>query len=265
MTLNIIIVCFSVFLLGSLMSMLGRGGGNFYVPLLVAAGFSMSMAAAHAQFILMIVSLAAMCIFHQHRTIDWKLALMIDPPTDIMAFAGGFYAHRFNDGCLKIVFALLLTIAVVFMIRPIRVKKPKQKKQIGFWTRSFGGSQYQVNLWLTIPLTAGVGFFAGMTGISGGSFKIPIMVLLCGVPMRIAVGTSSAMVAFTAMMGFGGHALAGDFDSIWLIPFIVTAVAAGLLGGHISLKIKPVHLKRWFAYTTLATAVFMAGHALWND
>ena len=49
MGLKIILIFFAVFSLGLIMSMLGRGGGNFYVPVLVAAGISMNTAATNAQ------------------------------------------------------------------------------------------------------------------------------------------------------------------------------------------------------------------------
>jgi uncharacterized membrane protein YfcA len=52
----------------------------------------------------------------------------------------------------------------------------------------------------------------GMLGITGGIIKLPIMVLLCGVPMDIAVATSTVMVAVTALSGLTGHALNGQVD-----------------------------------------------------
>jgi uncharacterized protein len=75
--------------------------------------------------------------------------------------------------------------------------------------------------------------------------------------MRIAVGTSSAMVAATAIMGFLGHSAAGDFNASWAIPMSGAAVVGGLAGGAFSLNIKPENLKKIFAFTTLAAAVFM--------
>ena len=78
-----------------------------------------------------------------------------------------------------------------------------------------------------------------MLGISGGSFKIPLMVLAFGVPMKIAIGTSSAMVAVTALMGFTGHTMAGDFNFMWTVPMVCAAVIGGLLGGNISIKTNP--------------------------
>lgn len=256
--LKTIAVSACIFVFAILMSMVGRGGGNFYVPILIAAGAPMNQAATSAQLILLATAIVATLVFHKHRTVDWKLALVIDPPTDIMALVGGYFAHYFAGYYLKFVFAALLVLAGFFMLRPVNERISHNKKRFGYWNRCFGEYSYRVNLWMTIPFTAAVGLFAGMVGISGGSFKIPLMVLACGVPMRIAVGTSSAMVAITALMGFAGHTIAGDFNFIWAVPMVCVAVIGGLLGGKISIKSKPAKLKKIFAYTTLAAALFVA-------
>jgi uncharacterized protein len=259
--LKITIVLFVVFIIAILTSMVGRGGGNFYVPVLVAAGVSMNTAATSAQMILLATATISTLVFHRYKTVDWKLAMIIDPPTDIAAFIGGYFAHYYEGFYLKIIFAILLTIAAVFMTKPVKEGGVYAGQRFGCWTRVFGEYNYRVNLWLAIPVTAIVGFFAGMIGISGGSFKIPFMVLACGVPMRVAVGTSSAMVAVTALMGFVGHTMAGDFSFIWVVPMVCVAMAGGLLGGRISVKIAPEYLTKVFVYTTLVAAGFMAINA----
>ena len=247
-----------------IMAMTGRGGGNFYVPVLVAAGVTMHRAATTGQLILVITAIMALLIFQKHKTVDWKLALVIDPPTDIMAFVGGYYAHLFSGITLKLIFACLLVIAGIFMLCPLRERTFDNTRRFGFWRRLYGNYQYTINLWLSIPITAGTGLVAGMVGISGGSFKVPLMVLACGVPMKIAVGTSSAMVATTALMGFLGHTISGDFHSTWAIPLAVVALLGGLFGGKLSIKTKPEKLKQIFAYTTLAAALFMVCNALFE-
>lgn len=245
-----------------IMAMTGRGGGNFYVPLLLACGLPMLQAATAGQCILLCAAVTAALVFQKKRTIDWKLALVIDPPTDVMALIGGYYAHMLPGAALKYVFAALLLVAAFFMLRPARQRSVTTNTRFGFWRRTFGEHQYVVNLWWAIPITAATGFVAGMVGISGGSFKIPLMVLVCGVPMRVAVGTSSAMVAATALMGLAGHSAAGDFNAAWAIPMSAVAVVGGLLGGVFSLKTRPENLKKVFAYTTLAAASFMVINAL---
>lgn len=259
---RIVIVGAIVLLVAVLMAMTGRGGGNFYVPVLVASGMSMHGAATTAQLILLATAIAAVLVFHRYRKIDWKLALVLDPPTDIMAFVGGYYAHNIGGMALKLVFVGALVLAGFFMLRPVRMQAANRRCGFGFWRRQYDGDEYIVNLWFAIPITAATGLIAGMVGVSGGSFKIPLMVLACGVPMSIAVGTSSAMVAATAVMGFAGHAVRGDFDPASAIPLVVVAVVGGLLGGRLSVRTRPKNLKRIFAYTTLAAAVFMALNAL---
>ncbi len=261
---RIIVFAITIFVIAVIMAMTGRGGGNFYVPVLVAAGLIMHEAATTGQFILVATAMAALLVFQKHKIVDWKLALVIDPPTDIMAFLGGYYAHIFSGTVLKFVFAGLMILACFLMLRPVKERTHENKEQFGFWRRRYGSYEYVVNLWLAIPITAATGLVAGMVGISGGSFKVPLMVLACGVPMRIAVGTSSAMVAATALMGFLGHTISGDFNPLWAILLAIVAVLGGLLGGRLSIKTNPENLKRIFAYTTLAAAVFMVLNALFS-
>jgi uncharacterized membrane protein YfcA len=244
------------------MTMTGRGGGNFYVLILVAAGQSMHQAATSGQFILMLTAFAGMFIFHKNKLVDWKLALVIDPPTDIMAFVGGYFSDYASGISLKLILAGLLVTAGFLMLIKVKEKPIPHKRKFGYWHRNFQGQKYVVNLWLTIPITALAGLAAGAVGISGGSFKIPLMVLFCGVPMGIAVGTSSAMVAATALMGFIGHTSQGHFDPNWAIPLACIAVIGGLIGGKFAIKTKPAKLKQIFAYTTLAAALFMVFNAV---
>jgi uncharacterized membrane protein YfcA len=252
----------AILTIAAVMTMTGRGGGNFYVVILVLSGIPIHEAATTGQLILVATAITAVLIFHRHKTIDWKLALVIDPPTDIMAFVGGYYAHRLGGVTLKLIFVGLLVMVSFFMLRPVKERPSEQRRRFGWWQRHYHGYAYSVNLWLAIPITAMTGLVAGMIGISGGSFKVPLMVLVCGVPMRIAVGTSSAMVAATALMGFLGHLVSGDFNPHVAIPLTLFAVMGGLVGSKFSIKTTPQNLKQIFAYTTLAAAVFMALNTL---
>jgi len=256
------IVLLAVLLIAVPTAMTGRGGGNFYVPVLVATGAPMHEAATTGQLILVFTSVAAMLVFQKHGHVDWKLVLVIEPPTNLMALAGGYLAHWVSGTSLKFALTGLLVLAAFCMLLKVEERPILQKKRFGFWRREFAGREYVVNLWLVIPITAAVGLVAGAVGISGGSFKVPLMVLACGVPMRIAVGTSSAMVAATALMGFLGHTAGGDFNISYALPAACAGAVGGLIGGKIAMKTKPRSLKKLFAYTTLAAAVFMGFNAL---
>ncbi len=251
-----IIMSMVILVIAITMSMVGKGGGNFYVLAMVLAGIPMHNAATTSQLIMMVTALTSMLIFHKHKKVDWKLALVIDPPTNIMALVGGYFAGYLDGDTLKIIFAVVLVIVSVFMFIPVREKNLK-KSGFGYWHRKFGDSEYTVNLWITIPLTAAIGFFSGAVGMSGGAFKIPLMVLLCGIPIEIAVGTSAAMVAATALMGFIGHSLHGDFSPEMAIPLTIAAVLGGIIGSRHAVKSKSLDLHRIFTATNILAAVTM--------
>ncbi len=244
------------------MTMVGKGGGNFYVVLLALFQIPMHQAATTGQFILFAASIAAMIIFQKNKVVCWPLAIMIGGFTSLSALLGGYFSHFFSGMTLKILFAGMLSLAGALMLLP----SPKKALAIpergaGFWKFRSGDEVHTVNLWIALPVTILTGFGSGMVGVSGGSFLVPLMILACGVPMVTAVGTASTLIAATALMGFTGHALQGDFRPSLALPLAIVTIIGGILGSRFALKSKPRNLKHLFAYTNWLAAGFMVINA----
>lgn len=245
------------------MTMVGKGGGNFYVVILALADVPMHEAATTGQFVLFSASVAAMMIYQKNRSLSWALALLIGTSTAISALGGGYLSHLFSGFSLKLIFAVMLLTAGTVMLVPVSEGKDIVKKRhFGLINIRSGSDIYAVNLWIALPVTVLTGLCSGMVGVSGGSFLVPLMVLACGVPMHTAVGTASALIAAIALMGFTGHAVQGDFNPSWALPLALITIIGGILGGKFALKTKPRHLKRLFAYTNWLAALFMIVNAL---
>lgn len=256
--IDMMIVGILIFVVAVLMTMVGKGGGNFYVVILALANIPMHQAATTGQFILFAASVAAMVVFQKNKSVSWPMVMSIGAVTAISALGGGYYSHLFSGFSLKILFTVMLLIAGVVMLIPVTgEKKIPKKRGFGIIDIPSNDGTYSVNLWIALPVTALTGFGSGMVGVSGGSFLVPLMVLACGLPMHTAVGTASALIAITTFMGFTGHAVQGDFDPSWAIPLAFVTVLGGLIGGRFSLKSKPKHLKAIFAYTNWLAAIFM--------
>jgi len=255
-------VAIIIFLLAVLMTMTGRGGGNFYVLVLVIAGIPMHSAAMTGQFILFCTAFASIFIFQKNRTVLWPVAILLGGITAIMAFIGGYSAHEFGGMTLKFVFSGLLVVAGLLMLFPLSDAPKSRPERTGYYRLKTATGEYFINLWLVVPVAMCTGFGAGMVGVSGGSFLVPLMVLACRLPMKMAVGTASTMVAATALLGFLGHAVRDEFEFTWALVLAVAAIAGGLIGGSITIKTRPGILKMLFAITTLAAAVFMAANAI---
>jgi len=253
-----------VFAVGLVFSMFGQGGGSFFVPIMVAFAIPFHDAASTSLFILMATSLSATWVYGRSRMIDWKLALVIDPLTDVLAFVSGYFAVRVSAGVLKVLFALVLLASSYFMFRPVTEDKPiaPRRRRFGFWHRKFAGHEYDVNLLAAIPLSGAAGVLAGLLGISGGLFKVPLLVLLCGVPMKIAVATSSFMVALTGLGGFLGHSLSETISWKLAILLSVAAFAGAQIGSRVSVKMDKLLLKRLFGVLLLLISAWMIYNAV---
>ena len=260
-----------IFAVAVAMTMVGKGGGNFYVVILAMAGVPMHEAATTGQFILFAASVAAMLIFHKKKSISWPLAFSVGGLTALSALAGGYFSHLLNGFALKMVARLLVEAdcpaSVMLLASGIVMLLPKPKQNtgaggVGVVQLQAGGESYRVNLWLALPVTVLTGLGSGMVGVSGGSFLVPLMVVACGIPMPLAVGTSSSLIAAIALMGFAGHAMHGHFNPAWALPLAAVAIAGGALGGRLALKAKPNHLEQLFAYTNWVAAAFMVFNAL---
>lgn len=243
------------------MTMVGKGGGNFYVVILAMAGVPMHEAATTGQFILFTASLAAMLIFHKKKSISWPLAVSVGGITALSALAGGWFSPALSGFALKMVFAVMLLASGIVMLLPKPTPKPGNDG-FGVIQLKSGGESYRINLWIALPVTILTGISSGMVGVSGGSFLVPLMVVACGVPMQLAVGTSSSLIAAIALMGFVGHAAHGHFNPAWALPLAAVTIVGGALGGRLALKARPKHLQHLFAYTNWIAAGLMIINAL---
>ena len=253
--MNIWLLAGIIMVIALVMTMTGRGGGNFYVIAIVLSGVGIHEAATTGQFVLICSSLTAAIIFGRKKIVDWKLVLIIGSMTLVSAFLGGFFSDQFNATLLKIIFAVFIFIASLLMLKPVReTTKTNNCCQIELRT---GNTVYHINMLVFIPVVLITGFVAGMVGISGGSFLVPLMVLAVGVPMQTAVGTSTTLVLITATAGFLGHVSTGHFDVRMSVFLAVAAIIGSLFGTRLTIKANPKILKIVFASTSMIAALIM--------
>lgn len=253
--MNIWILALIILMIAFVMTMTGRGGGNFYVLALVLSGVSMNISASTGQFILMCSSLMATILFSKQKMNHWRLTIFLGVMIFVSALLGGFSGQYVNERVLKIIFAIMMFIAALLMLRKPKQKLSSDKK----WIISLksNGDTYHVNLLVTIPIVLFTGYISGMVGVSGGSFLVPLMLLTMGIPMHIAVGTSTTLISLSAAAGFLGHLGAGLFDFHLALPLAVAGMAGGFAGAKMALKSKPKNLKYLFAGTQLVASVIM--------
>ena len=102
-----------------------------------------------------------------------------------------------------------------------------------------------------------VGVLTGLVGVGGGFLIVPVLVLLGGLPMKQAVGTSLVIIALKSFAGFAGYL--GQVEVAWgfMAAFAGIAISGIWVGTHLVQFVSPRALKRGFAVLILVTGALI--------
>ena len=123
---------------------------------------------------------------HKKGAVLWKAGISFGIAGAIGAFFGAFIAAHLPGKVLTVAFGIAVILGA---LRMLTAKPPKI-------TEEPSDSMAAYILW-GIPL----GIVSGIIGIGGGVLMIPIMVYFLKFKMHQAVGTSTALMIFTAIGG----------------------------------------------------------------
>ena len=144
-----------------------------------------------------------------------------------------------------IIFALLMVVASLSMIRTER-------------TSNYEGSSTQsINLPKLLLYGVLIGLGTGILGAGGGFLLIPALVLLIGLPMKKAIGTSLLIIALNSLIGFLGDLGHYIIDWIFLLKISLLAIAGIFIGGYIGKFIQGDKLKKGFGWFVLVMGLYI--------
>ncbi len=101
-----------------------------------------------------------------------------------------------------------------------------------------------------------VGVMTGFFGVGGGFLIVPALVLVIGLSMREAVGTSLVVIAINSASGLIAHLRYGGLDLVTSGLFVAGGIAGALAGALVSGRVDEHRLQRGFA-------AFVAVVGLW--
>ncbi len=241
-------------------SFFGVGGGILYTPLQIWLGVPMNQAVSTSLFLILVTSLSATFVFGKEGRVDFAFAVVMEIPTTAGAFLGGILSHYFHEKTLGALLISAIVIAALLMLAPPKkglnfCSSDLDKKSAFHWKRVWMGKTHYLNLLCIFPLMFTVGFFLSLVGISGGVIKIPIMVLLLGVPMSIAVGCSAFMVGLTATAGFLGHLSVGHVNWKALAILLIPVFLGAQIGSRLSAETRGERVRKLYGWFLILVAM----------
>lgn len=235
-------------LIGLSLGFLGGGGSIVTVPIFVyVLGFGAKEAIAMSLAVVGAVSIFGAAGHWRAGNVNLRVALGFGGVAMAGTYVGARLAAFVSGAAQLAAFGAVMFVASFFMLREKRPAAP----------RAHDGSGGRLPLALIVLEGLGVGILTGLVGVGGGFLIVPTLVLLGGVPMKEAVGTSLLVIAMKSTAGFVGYL--GQVELPWgfLTLFSLIAVA-GILGGTWLVQfVSQGALRRAFAILLMGMGTFI--------
>lgn len=241
----IVLTLAAAVLVGVTLGLFGGGGSILTVPVLVyLAGVPARQAIAMSLFVVAVTSAVSAVGHARAGRIRWRTGLVFGAAGMAGAYGGGLIGPHLPEALLMSAFAAMMLATAAAMIRDRRV--PSAEPVPG-----------DLPVLRVIAEGAGVGLVTGLVGAGGGFLVVPALVLLGGLPMGVAVGTSLVVIALKSLAGLAGYLHATPVDWSLALPVTAAAVAGGLIGGALAGRLDADRLRKAFGWFVLAMGAFV--------
>ena len=227
-------------LIGASLGLLGGGGSILTVPTIhYLFGLQAHAAIATSLLIVGTTSLVALVPHLRAGNVQARIGLIFGASSMASAYVAGRLSSHVAPGVLLVAFGAIMVVAAIAMLRPRRVAAPRQPASLA---------------WLVAQGLL-VGAVTGFVGAGGGFVIVPALVVLVGLPMQQATGTSLLVIAMNSFVAFSATVQTVSLDGRVVGAVLTAAIVGGIFGSLLAKKISPARLRSSFGWLVLAMAV----------
>ncbi|MFA5205619.1 MAG: sulfite exporter TauE/SafE family protein [Lentisphaeria bacterium] len=274
----LLLLLVSGFGIGVLGSVLGIGGGVFIVPLLVLVlKLPIQQAIAVSLVSIVATSSAVAAVNVERGLTNMRLGIVLEVTTAIGAIGGALLLKALPAELLQTLFALMLgPVAATMFWKGWRAWRRRGLSAAAADVTAVGAvvpgkfdaAFYDPAVGAAIPYTVrhlgpaagaslAAGSLSGLLGLGGGIIQVPVMNLLCGVPIKAAAATSNFLMGVSA----AASALIFLRQGLVLPEVAATMVVGVLVGSFVGVRvlyrIRAEKLQVLFAVLMLVVAAKM--------
>jgi len=267
----ILIIIFGTFI-GIIGSSMGIGGGAFIVPFFVLV-FNIPIKYAIAVSLVSIIatSSAVASVNVEKGLTNVRLGVFFEMSMAIGSILSTFIMMKSNPSILQLMFSFMLfPVAITMFMKAKKLKKDdhmtsdfnlddKDKNVSLFFDPSVGKNiAYQPKkLKIAFIFSFFGGVMSGLFGLGGGIIQVPVMNILCGVPIKAATATSNFMIGLSAsasaLILFKNGYVLGD-----IATFLVIGVVIGsIIGMKFLYKAKSSTIQLLFSFLLMVLSIKM--------
>lgn len=239
--------------IGLALGMLGSGGSILTVPVLIyLIGQDEKIAIAGSLFIVGAIAAGGGVQFAAQRMVSWRSVALFGVPGMVGTFVGAWLGGLVSGTVQLAVFATVMLLAAGLMFRPPAMDRERRTMRAA---------------WKVVLDGLAVGILTGFVGVGGGFLIVPALVLLGGLPMHLAVGTSLVIIALKSFTGFFKYInvldrldLALDWRTLLVIATV--GLVGSFAGRSIGKRVSQGRLQRLFAVFLVAIGLLILWQTL---
>ncbi len=259
------------FILGIIAVLAGVGGGVLYVPLVSGFfPFHLDFVRGAGLLVALAGALAAGPGLLRRNLANLRLAIPVALIASSCAIVGAFLGLALPRNVVQICLGGTIIFISILLALSKNVERPKVTKQdaiglaLGMSGAYWEESSKEVVEWRThrtalgLSLFVVIGVMAGMFGLGAGWANVPVLNLLMGVPLKVAVGTSKFLLSITDTSAAWIYLNQGCVIPLMAIPSIVGLMLGSFAGVRILALVKP----RVIRYIVIGVLLFAGAKAL---
>ena len=245
--------------MGLTLGLLGGGGSILTVPILVyVLMVDPVLATAYSLFVVGSTSVIGSVRKGMEGLVNWRVAAVFALPSLIAVFLTRYYLVPAIPDQLAEIGSFSLTKDIAIMIFFAIVMLLASYSMIWGKAKDSKPSESSYRLLMIIVEGLVVGTITGLVGAGGGFLIVPALVILVGLPMKEAVGTSLVIIAVKSLIGFLGDLGSGqDIDWVFMLSFTAFSALGMFIGIYANRFVSGTKLKKIFGWFIVIMAIFI--------
>ena len=247
-------------LMGTVLGLVGGGGSILSVPIFVYIfGINPMQATGYSLLVVGLTSLIGSVDYMKRGLVEYKTGAVFAVPALVSVYLTRRYLmpvlpdsiFEFGEFILTKELLIMGSFSVIMLLASFSMIKRSNVRDALVTEKKF-------NYPLIILEGILVGGVTGFVGAGGGFLIIPALVVLAGLKMKEAVGTSLIIIAVKSLIGFSGDLQTlPNIDWSFLLSFTVLSIIGMLVGIFLSRKVSSSILKPAFGWFVLVMASMM--------
>lgn len=270
--LSILFVIIGIFA-GAIGSIVGIGGGMFFVPALLyfvnlaePGSMSPAMATGTSLLVIIITALSSTLSYLKQKKVDTESAWLFFIGSAPGAIAGVYLNKMLHLQSFYLLFGLFQITMFILML----VKDKLKPRNLGWDVRrTFTDSEgvtheYGYKRWVAITVAFFVGVTSSLFGVGGGVLLVPMMIVLFRFPPHVATATSMFVIFLSAIVGSATNILNDNIHWIYALVLAPGAWLGGKLGAYLAQRLKGKTIVLLLRVLILGIAIQMISKAIWS-